>query len=153
MDEIIRSVMALQLSYKRAIQTPANWPHNRAMLPAKDENGSLCMRECTGSVFLLPTVSKEEADRDFPNYHTCDVPSGKPYIRMVQPESVGLVQEVADASSTDFSCHQSGGLDLSGHGLGDPAVIRVARQEQEQHPTSSRKKGLSKWFKMVKNGM
>lgn len=30
-----------------------------------------------GWVFLLPTVTKEDADTYFPDHKTCDVPSGK----------------------------------------------------------------------------
>lgn len=30
MDEIVRCVEALQLSYKKSIATPANWPNNHA---------------------------------------------------------------------------------------------------------------------------
>ena len=43
-----------------------------------------------GSVFLLPTVSPEEADSEYPGYHTCDLPSKKPYLRLVKPENVGM---------------------------------------------------------------
>ena len=49
MDEIVRCVKALQLSYQKSIATPANWPYNHENIGMK------------GSVFLLPTVSDEEA--------------------------------------------------------------------------------------------
>jgi len=41
-----------------------------------------------GIVFLLPTVSKEDADAIYPGYHTCDVPSDIPYLRLVKIENV-----------------------------------------------------------------
>jgi len=41
-----------------------------------------------GSVFLLPTVSEEEAKTRYPGYHTCDVPSGINYLRLVKKEEV-----------------------------------------------------------------
>ena len=42
-----------------------------------------------GSVFLLPTVSDEEAKANYPGFYTCDVPSGKPYLRLVKQNVVG----------------------------------------------------------------
>jgi 1-Cys peroxiredoxin 6 len=44
--------------------------------------------EFKGSVFLLPTVSAEEAAERYPNYHSCAVPSGKNYLRLVKKEEV-----------------------------------------------------------------
>ena len=44
--------------------------------------------EFKGSVFLLPTVSKEEADASYPGYHTCDVPSKIEYLRLVKQDQV-----------------------------------------------------------------
>ena len=41
-----------------------------------------------GSVFLLPTVSEDEAASHYPGYHTCDVPSKKGYLRLVTTEMV-----------------------------------------------------------------
>jgi len=41
-----------------------------------------------GSVFLLPTVSAEDAAERYPNYHSCAVPSGKNYLRLVKKEEV-----------------------------------------------------------------
>jgi len=76
MDEIVRCVKALQLSYEKSIATPANWPNNHESIGMK------------GSVFLLPTVSDEEASAHYPGYHTCDVPSKKPYLRLVTEEMV-----------------------------------------------------------------
>jgi hypothetical protein len=33
-------------------------------------------------------VSSEEAKANYPNYHTCDVPSGIEYLRLVKSEDV-----------------------------------------------------------------
>mmetsp|Transcript_137717 Transcript_137717/g.242821 ORF Transcript_137717/g.242821 Transcript_137717/m.242821 type:complete len:280 (+) Transcript_137717:81-920(+) len=82
MDEILRCVQALQLSYKKSVATPANWPYNHESINMK------------GSVFLLPTVSPEDATKYFPNHKTCDVPSGKPYLRLVNAEDLGFGQYV-----------------------------------------------------------
>jgi 1-Cys peroxiredoxin 6 len=52
--------------------------------------------EYKGSVFLLPTVSKEEADERYPGYHTCDVPSKIPYLRLVKSKDLtGEPEKVA----------------------------------------------------------
>jgi len=85
MDEIVRCVQALQLSYEKSIATPANWPHNHADIPLADGSRT---DEFKGSVFLLPTVSEDEAKETYPNYHTCDVPSKIPYLRLVKAEEV-----------------------------------------------------------------
>ena len=114
MDEIVRCVKALQLSYQKSIATPANLPYNHQDL--KDGSGDSLM----GSVFLLPTVSDEEAKANYPGFHTCDLPSKKPYLRLVKAEVVGgektamtevdkLKAEVADlkkklASKKSSSC-------------------------------------------------
>lgn len=84
-DEIVRCVKALQLSYEKSIATPANWPNNHADIPLS--NGERTT-EYKGSVFLLPTVSKEDADANYPDYHTCEVPSEIPYLRLVKTEDV-----------------------------------------------------------------
>mmetsp|Transcript_120468 Transcript_120468/g.219042 ORF Transcript_120468/g.219042 Transcript_120468/m.219042 type:complete len:283 (+) Transcript_120468:93-941(+) len=78
MDEILRCVQALQLSYKKSVATPANWPYNHQSINMK------------GSVFLLPTVSPEDAGKYFPDHKTCDVPSGKPYLRLVNAKDLGF---------------------------------------------------------------
>ncbi|KAL9184784.1 hypothetical protein ACHAXT_012754 [Thalassiosira profunda] len=52
MDEIVRCVQALQLSYEKSIATPANWPNNHAEIPLADGTRT---DEYKGSVFLLPT--------------------------------------------------------------------------------------------------
>ena len=89
MDEILRCVKALQLSYQKSIATPANWPNNHADI----EVGGMRTGDFKGSVFLLPTVSPEEAEANYPGFHTCDVPSEKPYLRLVKAEDVGYTVE------------------------------------------------------------
>jgi 1-Cys peroxiredoxin 6 len=78
-------VEALQLSYERSIATPANWPFNHEEISLPDGTRS---SEFKGSVFLLPTVSEEEAKERYPGYHTCDVPSKIPYLRLVKTEDL-----------------------------------------------------------------
>merc|ERR1719454_1473444 len=85
MDEIVRCVKALKLSYQKSIATPANWPNNHADIPIGDGRTT----EYKGSVFLLPTVSAEEAAENYPGFHTCDLPSQKSYLRLVKAEAVG----------------------------------------------------------------
>jgi 1-Cys peroxiredoxin 6 len=84
MDEIVRCMQALKLSYQKSIATPANWPNNHMDL--KDSSGA----SLKGSVFLLPTVSAEEAEANYPGFHTCDLPSKKEYLRLVKAEMVGM---------------------------------------------------------------
>jgi 1-Cys peroxiredoxin 6 len=79
MEEIVRCVKALKLSADNSIATPANWPNNHAEL---NMDGT----EMKGSVFLLPTVSNEDAAKHFPGHKICDVPSGKEYLRLVHLE-------------------------------------------------------------------
>ena len=85
MDEIVRCVEALQLSYEKSIATPANWPHNHEDILMPDGSRSTDFK---GSVFLLPTVSEEEAKERYPGYHTCEVPSKIPYLRLVKQDEV-----------------------------------------------------------------
>jgi peroxiredoxin 6 len=85
MDEIVRCVKALQLSYEKSIATPANWPNNHAEIALADGTRTDAFK---GSVFLLPTVSPEEAASRYPGHHTCAVPSNKPYLRLVKQEEV-----------------------------------------------------------------
>ena len=61
MDEIVRCVQALQLSYEKSIATPANWPNNHADIPMPDGSRST---EFKGSVFLLPTLSEGKYNRE-----------------------------------------------------------------------------------------
>lgn len=84
MDEIVRCVKALQLSYEKSIATPANWPNNHVDIPYGDGRTT----DFKGSVFLLPTVSDEEAKQNYPNFHTCAVPSDKAYLRLVKLDEV-----------------------------------------------------------------
>lgn len=86
MDEIVRCVKALQLSYQKSVATPANWPDNHKVVT--DETGKKT-DAYKGSVFLLPTVTDEEARKHYPGYHTCQVPSKEPYLRLVKAEDVG----------------------------------------------------------------
>lgn len=81
MNEIVRCVKALQLSYGKSIATPANWPLNHSNLRLADGTYS---SEYKGSVFLLPTVSDADAKKCYPNFHTCNVPSNVPYLRLVK---------------------------------------------------------------------
>lgn len=85
MDEIVRCVRALQLSYEKSIATPANWPNNHESVLMADGTHS---DEFKGSVFLLPTVSEAEAKEHYPNFHTCAVPSGINYLRLVKKDEV-----------------------------------------------------------------
>merc|ERR550525_724909 len=75
-DEIVRCVRALQLSATHSVATPANWPNNHENINMK------------GSVFLLPTVTAEDAQTHFPNHKTCEVPSGLPYLRLTPVEDL-----------------------------------------------------------------
>jgi 1-Cys peroxiredoxin 6 len=76
MNEIIRCIKALKLSADKSIATPANWPENHCDLEVDGE-------KMKGSVFLLPTVSPEDAAEHFPGHKVCQVPSGKEYLRLV----------------------------------------------------------------------
>eukprot|EP00547_Thalassionema_nitzschioides_P011138 CAMPEP_0194263776 /NCGR_PEP_ID=MMETSP0158-20130606/47239_1 /TAXON_ID=33649 /ORGANISM="Thalassionema nitzschioides, Strain L26-B" /LENGTH=294 /DNA_ID=CAMNT_0039003985 /DNA_START=142 /DNA_END=1026 /DNA_ORIENTATION=+ len=99
MDEIVRCVEALQLSYQKSIATPANWPNNHADMLV---NG-VRTDEFKGSVFLLPTVSPEEALENFPEYHTCDVPSKIDYLRLVKKEDVEAYENRTKEAAEVFS--------------------------------------------------
>jgi len=96
MDEVLRCCQALQLSYQKSIATPANWPYNHESIDMK------------GSVFLLPTVSKEDADKNFAGYKTCNVPSGKEYLRLIKTEDLGfadlLPAETVNKDSAKCEC-------------------------------------------------
>ena len=52
-------------------------------LPQNHENIDM-----KGSVFLIPTISKEDADKTYPGYKTCDVPSGQEYLRLVDMDKL-----------------------------------------------------------------
>jgi hypothetical protein len=55
---------------------PANWPNNHESIGMK------------GSAFLLPTVTKEDAEKYFPGFKTCAVPSGVEYLRLTKIEDL-----------------------------------------------------------------
>mmetsp|Transcript_26313 Transcript_26313/g.63420 ORF Transcript_26313/g.63420 Transcript_26313/m.63420 type:complete len:295 (-) Transcript_26313:198-1082(-) len=76
MDEICRCVEALQLSARSSVATPANWPNNHESIGMK------------GSVFILPTVTEEDAKKHFPDHTTCKVPSGKEYLRLTAMDNL-----------------------------------------------------------------
>lgn len=63
-DEILRVIDSLQLTAYKKVATPANW-----------QSGGDCM--------ILPTVSKDDAEKLFPGFKSMEVPSGKPYIRHI----------------------------------------------------------------------
>jgi 1-Cys peroxiredoxin 6 len=94
MDEILRCVQALKLSYGKSIATPANWPYNHESINMK------------GSVFLLPTVSEDDAKKYFPTHKTCEVPSGEKYLRLVPAKDLGcdLSKVNGGAKSTSTCC-------------------------------------------------
>ncbi|KAI6190925.1 1-Cys peroxiredoxin [Aphelenchoides bicaudatus] len=64
-DEILRVIDSLQLTAMHNVATPADW-----------RNGQVCM--------LNPRLSNAEANNQFPNYSSCDVPSGREYIRFTK---------------------------------------------------------------------
>jgi peroxiredoxin 6 len=96
MDEIVRCVKALKLSYQKSIATPANWPNNHEDILLPDGTRT---DEFKGSVFLLPTVSEVEANERYPGYHTCNVPSQKAYLRLVKASEVEAVAKEEEAAA------------------------------------------------------
>jgi len=69
-------MQALQLSYTKSIATPANWPNNHADI-ADPRDPTKRTAEFLGSVFLLPTITPQEANFFYPNHAACPVPSKK----------------------------------------------------------------------------
>lgn len=63
-DEIIRVLKSLQLTGKQNVATPVNW-----------KPGDACC--------VLPTLKKEEAEKQFGNVNITPLPSGKEYLRFV----------------------------------------------------------------------
>lgn len=61
-DEVLRVLDSLQLTLNKKVATPANW-----------RNGGECM--------VLPSVSKDDAAKLFPQHRVAEVPSGKQYLR------------------------------------------------------------------------
>jgi len=63
-NEIIRTIKSLKLTSNNGLATPANWqPGER--------------------VVVTPPVATETAKSKYKNFETCALPSGKPYLRMV----------------------------------------------------------------------
>eukprot|EP00747_Dinoflagellata_sp_TGD_P101184 gnl/TRDRNA2_/TRDRNA2_168269_c0_seq1.p2 gnl/TRDRNA2_/TRDRNA2_168269_c0~~gnl/TRDRNA2_/TRDRNA2_168269_c0_seq1.p2 ORF type:complete len:282 (-),score=72.42 gnl/TRDRNA2_/TRDRNA2_168269_c0_seq1:111-956(-) len=87
MDEILRIMQALQLSYEKSVATPANWPNNHADMP-DPRDPSKRTTDFKGSVFLLPTVTPEEAAKYYPTHAACPVPSDKKYLRLVPTKDI-----------------------------------------------------------------
>eukprot|EP00171_Calliarthron_tuberculosum_P015104 IDg15104t1 len=75
-DEIERVVDALILSYDKSVATPANWPNNHKG------------KEHEGWVFLLPTVTDDDAKKHFPEHKELDMPSGKSYMRLTPNDNI-----------------------------------------------------------------
>ena len=76
-DEMLRCVEALQMASSQSVATPVNWPQNNIAFPVHDN-------DLQGSVFIPPSVSQEEAERRFPGFIECPMPSGKNYLRLVK---------------------------------------------------------------------
>lgn len=67
-DEVLRVLDSLQLTMNKKVATPANW-----------KAGGECM--------VLPSVSKDDAAKLFPEHRIQSVPSGKGYLRFTpQPQ-------------------------------------------------------------------
>jgi len=67
-SEILRVIDSLQLTATKKVATPVNW-----------QPGGDCM--------VLPTVTKEDAEKLFPNMTQVDLPSKKTYLRITpQPQ-------------------------------------------------------------------
>ena len=63
--------------WRRAHDVVQGPPRSPPARPAPPRVGGRPRLSPSGSVFLLPTVSDEEAAAHYPGYHTCDVPSKK----------------------------------------------------------------------------
>lgn len=106
MNEIVRCVKALQLSYQKSIATPCNWPENHASVAMCDGTTS---SDYKGGVFLLPSVTFQDAWDHYPGFYTCPIPSERSYLRLVMASDVGLIPTVnedgeiatSDTSETD----------------------------------------------------
>ena len=131
MDEIVRCVEALQLSYEKSIATPANWPNNHKSILIGEDKRTTAFR---GSVFLLPTVSAEDADKHFPNHVTCDVPSGIPYLRLVKARDVGC--DVKKLTSLDDKMTSF-----------DDVTTSVSGKMEKKESAVSKKKGILRWLR------
>jgi hypothetical protein len=140
MDEIIRCIMALQVSYKHDIQTPAHWPNNRALLPSAQQGK---LQQHKGVVFLLPTVSDNQAKKRFHEYHTASVPSGKTYLRMVKPEETGILDNLEWCNVGSGSFHPS---DADSSNGSSPFSTTTKTTERQERSLLKHKKALSEWF-------
>lgn len=165
MNEILRCIRALQLSYDKAVATPADWPYNHPHKMSTDKATNHAADAYQGSVFLLPSVTKETADEYYPGVHTCDVPSQKPYLRLVKAKDVGLCpavvheKEEASSESTETTAsaeHAARGSDssyLAGNETKkkrsftskQPAVISIGKREEKKGGKSKNK--LSSWIR------
>ena len=61
-DEVLRVVDSLQITHGKSCATPANWTEG-------------------SDVFILPSVSDEQAKKTFGDFKSVELPSGKKYIR------------------------------------------------------------------------
>lgn len=80
--EIMRVCDALQMSARESVATPASWPNNHVDLVVDGKS----MKGC---VFLLPTVSDEDAEQFFPDRVELNMPSGLKYARLTHIKSDG----------------------------------------------------------------
>ncbi len=68
-DEVLRVLDSLQLAAKQKISTPANWQPGEP-------------------VVISPSLSDKEAKHQFPQgWKTVNLPSGEPYLRLVNPKT------------------------------------------------------------------
>jgi 1-Cys peroxiredoxin 6 len=68
-DEVLRVLDSLQLASKQKISTPANWQPGEP-------------------VVISPSLSDKEAKHQFPQgWKTINLPSGEPYLRLVNPKT------------------------------------------------------------------
>jgi len=131
-NEIVRCVQALQLSYQKSIATPEHWPLNHPRV--KLEDGSVSI-DFQGSVFLLPTVSTEQAFLNYPGYHTCGVPSQKKYLRLVQAKHVGVDISTVSLTATGRPGYQFQSHDNTATPQANQQDASAQRKEQETQTT------------------
>ena len=86
MDEIVRCVAGAAALVPRS-RSPRR-PTGPTTTPTSRRTRTAA-RPLKGSVFLLPTVSDEEAKANYLGFYTCEVPSNKPYLRLVKAEDGG----------------------------------------------------------------
>lgn len=68
-EEVVRTLISLQLTDGEGIATPVNWTYGQR-------------------VIVAPSVDTEDAKAKFQDFHTKELPSGKPYLRSVRcPDS------------------------------------------------------------------